>query len=72
MSIELTLNEIKMVKLLQRISQRTIATQLLVLLSSKGITEGFIIVDDNEDKNISPADITHQLQEKEINFNSTE
>ena len=37
-------------------------------IESKGITEGFIIVDDNEDKNISPADITHQLQEKEINF----
>ena len=40
-------------------------------IESKGITEGFIIVDDNEDKNISPTDITHQLQEKEINFTST-
>ncbi len=40
-------------------------------IESKGITEGFIIVDNDKGLNISPADITHKLQEKEINFTST-
>ena len=32
-------------------------------IESKGITEGFIIVDNDKGLNISPADITHKLQE---------
>ena len=35
------------------------------------ITEGFIIIDNNDENFISPSDITHKLQQKEINFTST-
>ena len=40
-------------------------------IKEKGITEGFIIIDNNEENFISPSDITHKLQQKEINFTST-
>ena len=40
-------------------------------INNKGITEGFIIVDNNNDNVISPNDIIHKLQDKEINFTST-
>ncbi len=40
-------------------------------LQKKGITEGFIVLENNNSKQILPSDITHKLQEKEINFTST-
>ncbi len=40
-------------------------------IQKKGITEGFIVIENSLSKKISPSDITHQLQEKEINFTST-
>ena len=40
-------------------------------LQKKGITEGFIVIENDKSKKISPTDITHKLQKKEINFTST-
>ncbi len=40
-------------------------------IQKKGITEGFIVIQSNISEKISPSDITHKLQEKEINFTST-
>ena len=45
--------------------------KIIESLEHKGITEGFIIVENDKNKNINPNDITHKLQEKEINFTST-
>ena len=45
--------------------------KIIQSLEKKGITEGFIIVENDIDKIIEPEDITHKLQEKEINFTST-
>ena len=45
--------------------------KIIESLEHKGITEGFIIVETDNNRNINPSDITHKLQEKEINFTST-
>ncbi len=45
--------------------------KIIQSLEKKGITEGFIIVENETNKTIEPSDITHKLQEKEINFTST-
>ena len=45
--------------------------EIIKSIHEKGITEGFIIVDEANKKSISPKEITHKLQEKEINFTST-
>ena len=46
--------------------------EIIKSIQKKGITEGFIIVDEtNKKKSISPKEITHKLQKKEINFTST-
>ena len=45
--------------------------KIIQSLEKKGITEGFIIVENDINKTIEPEDITHKLQEKEVNFTST-
>ena len=40
-------------------------------ISKKGITEGFIIYDDDLNSDVALGDIKHKLQKKEINFTST-
>lgn len=45
--------------------------KIIESLEHKGITEGFIIIENDNYENIKPSDITHKLQEKEINFTST-
>ncbi len=40
-------------------------------ISKKGITEGFIIYEDDLNNNVKLTDIKHKLQKKEINFTST-
>ena len=45
--------------------------EIIKSIQQKGITEGFIVLDGKINKTISPEDITHKLQEKEINFTST-
>ena len=45
--------------------------EIIKSIQKKGVTEGFIIVDETNKKSISPKEITHKLQEKEINFTST-
>ncbi len=47
------------------------SNEIIRSIQKKGITEGFIVVDNNDNVPISPRDITHKLQEKEINFTST-
>ena len=47
------------------------SNEIIKSIHKKGITEGFIVVDDNVKVSISPKDITHKLQAKEINFTST-
>ena len=38
--------------------------EIIKSIQKKGITEGFIIVDETNKKSISPKEITHKLQEK--------
>lgn len=45
--------------------------RIIKSIQEKGITEGFIILDEFNNQNIAPKDITHKLQNKEINFTST-
>ena len=45
--------------------------EIIKSIQKKGITEGFIIVDESNKKSISPTEITHKLQDKEITFTST-
>ena len=47
------------------------SNEIIKSIQKKGITEGFIVVDDKAKVSISPKDITHKLQTKEINFTST-
>ena len=45
--------------------------EIIKSIQQKGITEGFIVLEGKNNETISPEDITHKLQEKEINFTST-
>ena len=72
---EVEISEIVATKLAEQAKEKKITKNLIPLIensiSKKGITEGFIIYEDDLNNNVKLTDIKHKLQKKEINFTST-